>query len=165
MYRLSGTFSENDSGTIPLVSENQEKSWKHRFPAFFWVAEINKRKCPWWVAHPCFLSRVKMLEITQIVWWCGTNVSYAQAYGFRKGGRNLKISAKNAVFIISSGKKQISPRLAHPRKTFGKKSTSGPPWKNSLRRPCTQACKMTPFLWKIVLYYTIWQHCSTTPIR
>jgi len=45
------------------------------------------------------------------------------------------------------------------------KSTSGPPWKKSFRRPCTQVCKMTPFSWKIVLYYTIWQHCSTTPMR
>jgi len=31
IYKLSRTFSENNSGTIPLVSENKEKSWKHRF--------------------------------------------------------------------------------------------------------------------------------------
>jgi len=40
--------------------------------------------------------------------------------GVGRGGRNLEISAKNAVFIICSGKKQISPLLTHPRKTFGK---------------------------------------------
>jgi len=37
-----------------------------------------------------------------------------------EGGQEFAISAKNAVLIISSGKKQISPLLAHPRKTFGK---------------------------------------------
>jgi len=35
-------------------------------------------------------------------------------------GRNLKISAKSAVFLISSGKKQVSPPLASLRKTFEK---------------------------------------------
>jgi len=34
LYRLSGTFLQNNSDTIPLVSENQEKSWKHRFLTF-----------------------------------------------------------------------------------------------------------------------------------
>jgi len=36
------------------------------------------------------------------------------------GCRNFKFSAKNAVFLVLSGKKQISSLLAHPRKTFGK---------------------------------------------
>jgi len=32
----------------------------------------------------------------------------------------LKISEKKAVFLVSSGKKQVSPLLApHPGKTFG----------------------------------------------
>jgi len=35
-------------------------------------------------------------------------------------GRNLKISAKNAVFLISSAKNQISLLVATRRKTFGK---------------------------------------------
>ena len=104
------------------------------------------------------------LEITQNISWCDTNVSYAQAYGCRKRGRNLKISTKKAVFWSSSNKKQGSPVLASRTKTFGKIHL-WPPWKKSFRRPCTQVCKMTPFLWKIVLYYTIWQHCSTTPMR
>jgi len=79
--------------------------------------------------------------------------------GLGRGGRNLKISAKNAVFVILNGKKQISSLL--------EKSTVVPPLEKFLpkfRRPCTQACKITPFLRKFVLYYTIWQHCSTAPM-
>jgi len=59
IYRLSGTFLENNSGTIPLVSETQEKSWKHRFLTIFQVYEINKSKSPCVAGRPWFLSRVK----------------------------------------------------------------------------------------------------------
>jgi len=42
-------------------------------------------------------------------------------HGCRKGERNLKISAKKAVFLVLTGEKQISPLLVPPpRKTFGK---------------------------------------------
>jgi len=34
-YRLSATFLQNNTFTIPFFSENQEKSWKHRFLTFF----------------------------------------------------------------------------------------------------------------------------------
>jgi len=34
--------------------------------------------------------------------------------GVGKGARILKISAKKAVFLVSSGKKQISPLLVPP---------------------------------------------------
>jgi len=68
------------------------------------------------------------------------------------GGRNFKISAKNAVLLISSGKKQISPFLALRRKTYWKNPLVAP-WKNSFRRPSTEACKMTPFLRKIVVLH------------
>jgi len=37
-----------------------------------------------------------------------------------EGGQEFENFNKNAVFIISSGMNQISPLLAHPRKTFGK---------------------------------------------
>jgi len=37
-----------------------------------------------------------------------------------KGGRILKISAKKALFLVVSGKNQISPLLATLRKTFEK---------------------------------------------
>jgi len=38
----------------------------------------------------------------------------------RKWDRNLKISAKKAVFLVWSGKKQISPLLAPRKKTVAK---------------------------------------------
>jgi len=59
-------------------------------------------------------------------------------------GQEFKNFSKNAVFIISSGKNQISPLLAPRRKTF-EKSTSAPPGK-ILSDDHAQACKMTPFL-------------------
>ena len=43
IHRLSGTFSENNSGTIPSVSENQDKSWKYRFLTYFEACEINRK--------------------------------------------------------------------------------------------------------------------------
>jgi len=46
----------------------------------------------------------------------------------------LKYLAKEVVFLVLSGKKQISLLLASPWKNF-KKSPSGPPWKKSYRRP------------------------------
>jgi len=50
----------------------------------------------------------------------------------------LKISAKKVLFLISSGKKQISPLLATPSQNFGKKHV--PPGKNPSdaheRQPC-----------------------------
>jgi len=49
----------------------------------------------------------------------------------------LKVLEKKVVFLVFSGKKQISPLLASPGKNF-EKSPSGPPWKKSFRRPCTQ---------------------------
>ena len=50
----------------------------------------------------------------------------AQKHGCRKRGRNFKISAKNAVFLISSGKDQISPYLSPRRKMFGKSISASP---------------------------------------
>jgi len=42
-------------------------------------------------------------------------------HGCRKGGTNLKISAKKVVFLLSSDKNRTSPLLLpHPKKTFGK---------------------------------------------
>jgi len=38
----------------------------------------------------------------------------------------LKISAKNAVFLVSSGEKHISPRLAPYLEKLLEKSTNGP---------------------------------------
>jgi len=134
-----------------------------------------KHNWNWSVKHFILRIRFSKMSLFRMVLkrlkYCNTNFLMVwhelfsiHKQGCRKGGRNLKISAKKPVFLVSSGKNQISPLLAHRRKTFGKIHWWSP-WKNSFRRPCTQACKMTPFLWKIVLYYTIGQHCSTTPIR
>ena len=60
-----------------------------------------------------------MLEITQF-FNSVERTFRAHKHGCRKRGRNLKISAKKGVFLVSSGKKQISPLLATPRKTSGK---------------------------------------------
>jgi len=34
LCRLSGTFFQNNFGTIPIVFENKEISWKHKFLSF-----------------------------------------------------------------------------------------------------------------------------------
>jgi len=66
------------------------------------------------------LDGVKMLKITPIFYWCGTNVYLYTSMGVERGHEFENFSNK-AVFSVSSGKKQISPLLApHPRKTFGK---------------------------------------------
>jgi len=49
-------------------------------------------------------------------------------HGCRKRGRNLKISEKKDVFLVSSCKKQISPLLA-PLEKLLEKCTSDPPGK------------------------------------
>jgi len=51
--------------------------------------------------------------------------------GCQKRGKNLEISAKKAVFLVSSVKKQISPLLAPPLEKRFEKSTSGSPGKIS----------------------------------
>ena len=71
--------------------------------------------------------------------------------GVRKGAGIWNFS-KNAVFLISSIKNQISPLLTSPRKTS--KCTSVPPWKNAFRRHahkhvkwyhfCVKLCCITP---------------------
>ena len=80
--------------------------------------------------------------------------------GVGRGARIWKFQQK-AVFLVSGGKKQISSLLA-PLEKLLEKSNSGPPWKNSFRRPCIQVCKVAPFLWKIVLYYKIVMNSENT---
>jgi len=72
--------------------------------------------------------------------WCPKLVS-----GLVGRGQEFENFSQSAVFLVSSSKKQISPLLA-PLEKILEKSTSGPSWKKSFRRPCTQACKITPFL-------------------
>jgi len=66
-----------------------------------------------------------------------------QNTGVSEEGQEFENFSKHALFLISSGK----PLLDLRRKTFGK-IHYWTPGKNSFRHPCTQACKMTPFLWK-----------------
>jgi len=54
IHRLSRTFLQNNSGTIPSVSENQEKSWKHRFLTFEYKIKSTKKMVG---GHPGYLSR------------------------------------------------------------------------------------------------------------
>jgi len=84
---------------------------------------------------------LKRLKLHQFFHGVARTFSYQQA-GCRR--QDLKISAKIAFFLVSSGKKQISPLLT-PLEKLLEKSTSSP-WKKCSRRPCTQAGKMTPFL-------------------
>ena len=65
-------------------------------------------------------------------------------HGRRKGGKGasappwiLKFSARKVVFLVFSGKNQISLLLAPPGK-ISEKSPSVPPWKKSFRRPWIQ---------------------------
>jgi len=60
-------------------------------------------------------------------------------------GQEFENFSKNAVFLISSGKKQISPLLLPVEKPL-ENPLVAPPWKNSFRSPCTHASKMTSFL-------------------
>jgi len=73
----------------------------------------------------------------------------ANKHGCRKGGRNLKISAKKAVFIVSSGENQISPLLPLLVKLL-EESTGAPVEKNlsDVHAQCTQICNIIPFFVK-----------------
>jgi len=88
---------------------------------------------------------LKTLEITPIFDVVARTFPTHKHMAVGRGGGNFKFSAKKAVFLISNGKNQISRLLALLRKTFGKIHW-WPPWKNFFRRPCTEACKITPFL-------------------
>jgi len=76
----------------------------------------------------------------------GTNF-FPHKHGCRTGDRNLKISAKKAVFLVVSGKNQISPLLA-PLEKLMKKSTSAPLDK-ILPTLMHTSIKITRFLWKL----------------
>jgi len=94
---------------------------------------------------------IKTLEITTNFYWCGTNFSYPQA-GYRKGGRNLKISAKKAAFLVSSGKKQISP-LFPPFEKLLEKFTSATPGKNPSDAHAHKYVKNTIFVKNCVVLH------------
>ena len=90
--------------------------------------------------HPVFLIRM-----TASVSWPGLGSWASEGGAFVSGQsssfvifRILKIWAKKVVFLISTGKKQISPPLAPLEK-----SPSAPPRKKSFRRPCLGSSKLS----------------------
>jgi len=70
---------------------------------------------------------LKRLKLHQFLNGVPRTFSYTQA-SVSEGGRNLKISAKKAVFLVSSDENQISP-LWSPSIELLEKFTSGPPGK------------------------------------
>jgi len=66
---------------------------------------------------------LKRFKLHQFFNGVARTFSYAQAWVWERG-KNLKISAKKAVFLVSSGKKQISPLLAPHRKIFEKSNSA-----------------------------------------
>jgi len=46
-----------------------------------------------------------------------------------------KFQQKKVIFLVSNGKKRISPLLASPKKILGKSPSAPPSWKKSFRRP------------------------------
>ena len=75
---------------------------------------------------------LKLLKLNKFFNGVKRSFSYIQV-GCRKGGRNSKISAKKAVFLVRVAR-QTFHHFGPPRKLL-EKSTCGP-WK-SFRRPCT----------------------------
>jgi len=77
-------------------------------------------------------------------------------------GQEFESFSTKAVFLVRVAKHKLhhfSPR----RKTFGKIHLWTPA-KNPSDAHAHKHAKL--YFWKkIVLYYTIWQHCSTTPLR
>jgi len=80
-----------------------------------------------------FRMVLKRLKLHQL--FDGWHELFSTQAWVSEGGRNLKISAKKAVFLVVSGEKKIPPLLA-PLEKLLKKSTSAP-WIKSFRRSCT----------------------------
>ena len=57
---------------------------------------------------------LKRLKLPKLFKWCGTNLFLHTSIWVSEGGQEFENFSKNAAFIISIGKNQISPLLAHP---------------------------------------------------
>jgi len=68
--------------------------------------------------------------------------SYTQAW-VSEGGKEFENFSKK-YFLNFEWSKTNFTTFDPPQKNVWKYPLV-PPWKNSFRRPCTQACKMTPF--------------------
>jgi len=78
------------------------------------------------------------------------------------GGQEFENFSKKGCFLVSSGKTKFH-HFGPPIKTFGKMQLC-PPGKNPSDAHAHKHVNYTICV-KIVLYYTIWQHFSTTPMR
>jgi len=93
---------------------------------------------------------VKTLQITPICNGVVRTFSYTQAW-LSEGGPEFEHFSKKALFLVSSGKKQISP-LSAPLEKLLEKSTSVPPGKNPsnahthkhAKLHCKKLCCITP---------------------
>ena len=107
---------------------------------------------------PCVLSQLRKV-------WCS-------AMGVRRGGRGGKhhpgfwnYLQKKVVFSISSGKKQISPLLAHPGKSFGKIPYC-PPLEKILPTPmCSVRCAVCHVFWFCLLFFLVYIYFLQTKLQ
>jgi len=96
-----------------------------------------------------FRMVVKRLKLHQFLMG-STNSFLHTSMGVGKGTGIWNFQQKT-VFLVLSGKKQISPLLAPFEKLL--KNPQVPPWIKSFRRPCTQAYKLHHFCKNCVVIY------------
>jgi len=110
------------------------------------VLPMQKQKHNWNWAVKYFILCTRLIKISQfrmtlkrlkshqflMVW----HERYpAHKHRCRNGGRNLEISAKKAVFLVSSGKKTNFTNFVSPLEKCLEKSISAPLWKKCFWRP------------------------------
>jgi len=98
---------------------------------------------------------VTTLEITPIFNGVTWTLSYTQAWE-SEWWQEFEIVRKMAVFLVSNGKKITFTTFGHPQKNFSKNPLVLPPLENIIST--LMHCTITPFVEKIVLHFTIWQH-------
>ena len=83
--------------------------------------------------------------------WCNANGPTQNALPFLHHSENSswKHAFRLYLFEILCGKNKFH-HVWPTQKNFWKNPLVTPPRNNSSQHPCTQACKMTTFLWKIV---------------
>jgi len=64
-------------------------------------------------------------------------------------GQEFENFSKTCCFLNFEWYEPHFTTFGPPYKNFWKNPLVASPWKNPFRRPCTQACKMTPFFMKI----------------
>ena len=103
------------------------------------------------------------LELHQVFNGVARKFSDPQSW-VSEGGKTLKISVKMAILLVSSAVKNKFHHFWPPLEKRLEKSTTASLEKILPTPMHTSMSNYTIFV-KMVLYYTIWQHCSTTPMR